>query len=119
MDSLVVFYICTDVLIGLLEFNAYDNDAWILRLVEFTKQALQHPHVKVIGVCYGHQIVGRAFGATVMKHDQGTWETSVCDVQLTDRGRDLFGGKSVLVRKSAIRCTTAPNFSCAENYADA
>ena len=79
------------------EYNSFDNDEWILRLVEFTRKALDHPRVKVIGVCYGHQIVGRALGSKVMKHEQGTWEVSVCEVQQTPKGKEIFGGKDILV----------------------
>ena len=68
--------------------------------MDFTKQALAHPDVKVIGVCYGHQIIGRALGAKVMKHDEGAWETSVCEVEQTSKGKELFGGKDRLVSQS-------------------
>lgn len=69
-----------------------------MRLVQYTQQALAHPHVRVIGVCYGHQIVGRALGARVARHEHATWEISVCQVQQTPKGKELFGGKDVLVR---------------------
>ena len=82
---------------SVVEHNSYENDPWNLKLVEFTKKALEHPTVKVIGVCYGHQIVGRALGSKVMKHEQGTWEVSVCDVQQTKKGKEIYGGKDVLV----------------------
>ena len=82
----------------LVEFNAFDNDPWILRLVEFTKKAIAHPRVRVIGVCFGHQIVGRALGARVARNEgKKGWEISVCQVQQTERGRKLFGGKEVMV----------------------
>ena len=44
-------------------FNSFDSDPWILRLIDFTRKALEHPHVRVIGVCFGHQIVGRTLGS--------------------------------------------------------
>ena len=78
-------------------FNAFDDDPWVVRLVEFTKKALQHPHVRVIGVCFGHQIVGRALGVKVAKNKTGLWEASVCQVRQTGKGKELFGGKDVLV----------------------
>ena len=83
----------------ILGHNSFDNEPWILRLVEYTQQALAHPHVRVIGVCYGHQIVGRALEARVARHEHGTWEVSVCQVQQTSKGKELFGGKDVLVRR--------------------
>ena len=62
------------------------------------KNVLAHSQAKVIGVCYGHQIVGRALGAKVARSEGGAWEVSVCQVKLTDKGKELFGGKEVLVR---------------------
>ena len=49
----------------------------------------------MIGVCFGHQIVGRAMGAAVGKSEHG-WETSVLPMELTARGRAVFG-RDVLV----------------------
>lgn len=61
-----------------------------MRLVEYVKKALSSDRVKVIGVCYGHQIVGRAMGAKVARNESGGWEASVCDVNLTPKGKELF-----------------------------
>ena len=79
-------------------FNAFDNDPWVVKLVEFTKQAIAQGRVRIIGVCYGHQIVGRALGAKVAMSEGGAWEVSVCQVIQTEKGKELFGGKDALVR---------------------
>ncbi|KAF2164884.1 hypothetical protein M409DRAFT_36992, partial [Zasmidium cellare ATCC 36951] len=71
-------------------WNAYDDDPWILKLVEFTRKALEGGRVKVVGVCFGHQIVGRALGAEVGRSDVG-WEVSVVDVNLTPKGQEILG----------------------------
>lgn len=52
--------------------------------------------MRVIGVCFGHQIVGRALGVEVGR-SEGDWEVSVTDVELTEKGREVFG-KEKLVR---------------------
>ena len=46
-----------------------------------------------LGVCYGHQILGRALGATVARHPQG-WELGNTPVELTEAGlrSPLFAG---------------------------
>ena len=80
-------------------FNAFDNDPWILHLVDFVKEVLAQDRVKVVGVCYGHQIVGRALGAKVARSESGAWEVSVCQVVQTEKGKELFGGKDVLVSR--------------------
>lgn len=91
------------------EYNSFDNDPWILRLVEFAQQALAHPHVRVIGVCYGHQIIGRAMGVKVARNDgeSGGWEVSVCQVQQTEKGKEFYGGKDVLVRETTHTLSTS------------
>jgi len=76
-------------------FNAFDDDPWILKLVEFTKKVLQQDRVRLIGVCFGHQIIGRAMDVKVDRSDRG-WEVSVSPVQLTEKGQELFGVKELV-----------------------
>jgi len=77
------------------KFNAFDNDPWILKLVTFVEEVLAQRRVRIIGVCFGHQIVGRAMGVRVGRSSEG-WETSVTAVDLTKRGQEIFG-KTALV----------------------
>lgn len=51
---------------------------------------LTETSVRVIGVCFGHQIVGRALKAEVGRNPQG-WEAAVNDVELSPRGKEIFG----------------------------
>ena len=60
------------------------------RLVEFVKQVLSQNRARLVGVCFGHQIIGRAMGAKVGRSNGG-WETSVCQFTLTGLGKKLFG----------------------------
>lgn len=71
------------------EHNSFDNDPWILKLVEFTEKVLKQDRIRVIGVCFGHQILGRALGAKVGRSDNG-WEISVLPVELTAKGKEIF-----------------------------
>ena len=75
--------------------TAYHNDQWILDLVEYTKQAYNEQK-RIIGVCFGHQILARALGARVEGNDKG-WEVSACDFDLTADGSRLFDGQSTMV----------------------
>ncbi len=43
----------------------------------------------MIGVCFGHQIVGRALGAKVGRNDDG-WEAAVTDLRLSEKGKEIF-----------------------------
>ncbi|WEW57711.1 hypothetical protein PRK78_003178 [Emydomyces testavorans] len=78
------------VLITGARYSSYDDTPWILKLVEFTKEILAQDRVRLIGVCFGHQILGRALGAKVGPNDAG-WEVAVHDIDLTDKGKDIFG----------------------------
>ena len=70
--------------------NAFDNHPWIVKLVEFTRQVLEEQNrVRVIGVCFGHQIVGRALGMKVDRSYAG-WEISVTPMELTQKGKEVF-----------------------------
>lgn len=76
--------------------SGYDSysagtNGWILRLVKFIEQVLyEQSRVRVIGVCFGHQIIGRALGVMPARSNSG-WEVSVTEVELTATGRQLFG----------------------------
>ena len=50
----------------------------------------QRPDIKLSGVCFGHQIVARALGATVARNERG-WELSVTPHELSDEGKKIFG----------------------------
>jgi GMP synthase-like glutamine amidotransferase len=82
------------------EHNSFDNDPWILKLVDFTEKLLKQDRIRIIGVCFGHQILGRAAGAKVGRSDNG-WEISVLPVQLTAKGKEIFQ-QDTLVRSLPI-----------------
>lgn len=50
---------------------------------------LEQKRVRLIGVCFGHQIIGRAMGVKVDRSTEG-WEMSVTPVKLTEKGKQLF-----------------------------
>jgi GMP synthase-like glutamine amidotransferase len=67
-------------------------------LVEFTKKILKQDRIRIIGVCFGHQILGRALGVKVGRSDDG-WEISVLPVELSAKGKEIFQ-QDTLVRSS-------------------
>lgn len=77
-------------------FDAFSDDPWVQRLVQYTREAIASNRVRVIGVCFGHQIVGRALGAKVARSQGTVWEASVCQYTQTAKGKELFGGKDIL-----------------------
>ena len=60
-------------------------------MVDFVKKILfEQKRVRLVGVCFGHQIIGRALGQKVGR-SEGGWEISVTPMQLTEKGREVFG----------------------------
>jgi GMP synthase-like glutamine amidotransferase len=88
--------------VAFAEYNSFDDDPWIVRLVEFTRKVLQQKHVRLIGVCFGHQIIGRALDVKVDRSEHG-WEVSVVKVDLTKRGKELFGLEDLVRRRYCLR----------------
>ncbi|KAN0096132.1 class I glutamine amidotransferase-like protein [Hyaloscypha variabilis] len=78
--------------------NSFDNDPWILKLVSFVEEVLRQRRVRIIGVCFGHQIVGRAMGTRVGRSERG-WEVSVVPIELTEKGREIFGMKTLALHQ--------------------
>ncbi|RPB07945.1 glutamine amidotransferas-like protein class-I [Morchella conica CCBAS932] len=76
--------------------SAFDNAPWIIKLVEFTRMVLiEQTRVRIIGICFGHQIVARALGVKVDRGAQG-WEASVLPMQLSPLGKIIFSGRDTL-----------------------
>lgn len=88
------------VLISGSKHSAYLDTPWIARLVAFTRAALATAgRVKVVGVCFGHQVVARAAGVPVAVNDRG-WEVSVTEIRLSAKGREIFGSDTLVSFKA-------------------
>ncbi|KAJ1333179.1 glucosinolate gamma-glutamyl hydrolase [Microdochium nivale] len=97
------------VLITGSKHNSFDPDPWIEHLVRYTRGLLlpveggedeekSKVKVKVVGVCFGHQIVGRALGGEVGRNDRG-WEISVVPLELNDEGKKVFGRDTLRIHQ--------------------
>jgi GMP synthase (glutamine-hydrolysing) len=84
--------------------NAFEDGdgGWIAKLTEFVRKALENQRsIRVVGVCFGHQVVGRALGVPVGRNAHG-WEVSVTEIRLNDKGRELFGKDTLVSTSSRI-----------------
>jgi len=83
--------------------DSFADTPWINKLVEYTEKILSARKVRVIGVCFGHQIIGRALKAGVGRNPGG-WEAAVNDVQLSEKGKELFGIEKLRIHQMHRDC---------------
>ncbi|OLL23667.1 putative glutamine amidotransferase-like protein isoform B [Neolecta irregularis DAH-3] len=63
-------------------FSAYENYPWLLKMIEFIQKVYkEYIHVKLIGICFGHQAIARALGGTVGVNAAG-WEIGVATINV-------------------------------------
>ncbi|KAI4172903.1 MAG: hypothetical protein LQ343_003311 [Gyalolechia ehrenbergii] len=84
------------------KYDSFASIPWTNQLVDFVKSILAQNRVKLVGVCFGHQIIGRAMGAKVGRNEAQGWEVSVTDVDLTEQGKKVFEGKDTLMHKDIV-----------------
>lgn len=63
--------------------SVYDDIPWIERLEEFVRD-LNGAQKKLVGICFGHQLIARALGGTIQKSDK-SWAVGVSFNQIDRR----------------------------------
>ncbi|KAJ3114076.1 hypothetical protein HK100_001776 [Physocladia obscura] len=83
------------------KYGVGDGLEWTQRLINYVQLAEATKRIKIIGVCFGHQVVAAAFGGKVerntnpigykeVKNPQG-WEAGWTKMIPTDAGKTFFG----------------------------
>ncbi|KIM43592.1 hypothetical protein M413DRAFT_443508 [Hebeloma cylindrosporum] len=79
--------------------SAHENIEWINNLVAYIARVAQtKPHIKIIGICFGHQIIARALGGECVPNG-GRWELGPTPLQLTDLGKRIFGSDELTIQQ--------------------
>ncbi|KAF1962339.1 class I glutamine amidotransferase-like protein, partial [Byssothecium circinans] len=91
--------------------SAYDDVEWIRRLDGYVSDVYtRHPHVKIFGSCFGHQLVCqsllRPYGVRVEKDPNG-WELGVKEIEVEDGFRKALG-KGTQSHSNSQECDGIP-----------
>ncbi|MFA7553993.1 MAG: GMP synthase [Spongiibacteraceae bacterium] len=71
--------------------SVYEDIPWIHQLAEFVR-TLAAAQKKLVGVCFGHQLIAHALGGKTEKSDKG-WGVGRHTVRLSDRALKSIGGE--------------------------
>lgn len=64
------------------QYSTYDNLEWIKQLEEYIRLLHQHKK-KLIGICFGHQVIAQSLGGKVEKNNKG-WEIGITATHITE-----------------------------------
>ncbi|KAM7479046.1 hypothetical protein LguiA_027259 [Lonicera macranthoides] len=81
--------------------DAHGNDDWICKLLSLVKK-LDSMKKKVLGICFGHQLLGRALGGKIGRSISG-WDIGTTTIHLSSSPK-LFGSLIMPTQLSVIEC---------------
>lgn len=64
------------------QYSAYDDLAWIKQLEEYIR-LLHQDKKKLVGICFGHQLIAQSLGGKVEKNNKG-WEIGITATHITE-----------------------------------
>ncbi|WRT66790.1 uncharacterized protein IL334_003753 [Kwoniella shivajii] len=80
---------------GSFEDDAHADTRWILKLAGFLIKIYdEYPRIRILGICFGLQVIARAFGPAQIEKNPKGWEVGSTKMELTDIGKSLIGGEN-------------------------
>jgi len=73
------------------ENGVYEDLQWIRKLEDYIRE-LDLAKKKMIGICFGHQVIGHALGGKVIQNPNGI-EISWHSFNLSKEGKEIFTGR--------------------------
>lgn len=83
-------------------YDAHGNDAWILKLCNLL-QTLYTMGIKVLGICFGHQVLCRALGGKIGRN-LGGWDIGLRKIRVSDKLSAKHPGLNIPSVISIIEC---------------
>ncbi|XP_021776245.1 gamma-glutamyl peptidase 5-like [Chenopodium quinoa] len=92
-DGFVITGSCSD---------AHSNDVWICKLVNLLRN-LDSLKKKVLGICFGHQILGRALGGKIGRASSG-WDIGLRTINLSSSSNKFISTLKIPSTLNIIEC---------------
>ena len=84
------------------KYSAYEDLPWIRNLKHVVSQIHSTTTSKILGICFGHQILAEALGGKVSKNPKG-WEVGHTTIQLNALGASVLHlSQSTLVHSKIL-----------------
>nr|XP_019013156.1 uncharacterized protein I206_02653 [Kwoniella pini CBS 10737]OCF51937.1 hypothetical protein I206_02653 [Kwoniella pini CBS 10737] len=79
------------VISGSFEDEAHSDTRWILKLAGYLIKIYdEYPRIRILGICFGLQVIARAFGPSQIKENSKGWEVGSTRMNLTDIGKSIY-----------------------------
>jgi GMP synthase-like glutamine amidotransferase len=78
------------------KYSSYDKQQWIRKLKTKIRE-MDRKKIKLVGICFGHQLIAEALGGKVILNSFG-WEVSVSNIKMNRIGKKLFNSDSLNIQ---------------------